>query len=272
MSEELARSRRPNVSSSRFEHYRSRAAVIVALFGPFVVGAVLGIWRGSIASVAAALTLIMVVAAVATTGSRAAGAVASFGAAIWFDFFLTAPYLRLTISHRADLETTFGIVVIGLVITELAVRNRAHRSEVDESSAYVVEMHRVMALCAGSASLDVVLDEASATLTSLLFLRACRFEHALAVPPLARIAHDGEVAHVGMRWDAETIGIPGPESEIVAEWRGDLVGRFVITPTRGQPVSRVRRVAAVTVVDAVAGRVAAWRAGDGAVDDARGET
>jgi hypothetical protein len=249
------------------EGYRARVAMIGALLGPLVVGAVLANWRGAIASVAAVLIMIMVVAVVATAGSRAAGVLASLGAAIWFDFFLTAPYLRLTISHRPDLEATLGIVVVGLVITELAVRNRAHRSAVDESSEFVVDLHRIAALCAGPAGLEAILDEASAILASLMFLRACRFDHALAVPALARIGSDAKVAHVGMLWDAEAIGIPGPESEIVAEWRGEVLGRFVITPTPGQPVSRVRRVAAVTVVDVVAGRVAAWRAGEDSFDD-----
>jgi hypothetical protein len=42
----------------------------------------------------------------------------------------------------------------------------------------------------------------------------------------------------------------------VAQWRGREVGRFVLTPTPGVPVSRERRVAAVSLVDLVAATLA----------------
>ena len=55
-----------------------------------------------------------------------------------------------------------------------------------------------------------------------------------------------------MRWPAREIGIPGPQAEIVAQWRGRVIGRFVVTPTPGFPVSQERRVVAVSLVDVVA--------------------
>ena len=62
---------------------------------------------------------------------------------------------------------------------------------------------------------------------------------------------------MGMVWPSADIGLPGPHCEIVARWRNFVVGRFVLTPRAGRPVSLERRVAAVSVVDAAAAVVAA---------------
>ena len=55
---------------------------------------------------------------------RLAGILAAVSAAAWFDFFLTRPYERFTITRTADLETTVLILVIGVAVTELAVWGR----------------------------------------------------------------------------------------------------------------------------------------------------
>jgi K+-sensing histidine kinase KdpD len=41
--------------------------------------------------------------------------------AVWFDFFLTQPYERFTITRRTDIETTVLLLVIGVAVTEIAV-------------------------------------------------------------------------------------------------------------------------------------------------------
>lgn len=56
----------------------------------------------------------LVVVAVAATGYRLAGIVAAVSAAAWFDFFLTRPYERFTITRTTDLETTILILIIGV--------------------------------------------------------------------------------------------------------------------------------------------------------------
>ena len=71
-------------------------------------------------------------------------------------------------------------------------------------------------------------------------------------PPLAQIQSNGDIAHVGMRWPVSEIGIPGPEAEILAQWRGRVVGRFVVTPTPGAAVSLEQRIVAVALVDVIA--------------------
>ena len=66
--------------------YRNRLAIAAAVFGPIVVAAVLVPFRGTFANTAAALTMVIVIVAVAVIGPRPAGIVASASAALWFDF------------------------------------------------------------------------------------------------------------------------------------------------------------------------------------------
>jgi hypothetical protein len=182
--------------------------------------------------------------------------VACVSSAIWFDFFLTPPYDRLTISHRPDLETTIAIVVVGVLVTELAARSRQHWQAANSSTAYVAMIHAIAALGADSAPVTEIIDQTSDSLIQLLSLRACRFDRALSDPPLAQIQSNGDIALVGMRWPAREFGIPGPEAEIVAQWRGRVVGRFVVTPTPGVAVTLEQRIVAVAVVDVAAAYLA----------------
>ena len=232
--------------------YRNRLAIAAAVFGPIVVAAVLVPFRGTFANTAAALTMVIVIVAVAVIGPRPAGIVASASAALWFDFFLTSPYDRFAISHRPDLETTIAIFVVGVLVTELAARSRQHWQAANNSTAYVGMIHGVAVLASNSAPVTEIIDQTTNSLVQLLSLRACRFDRSLSDPPLAQIQSNGNVELVGLRWPAREIGIPGPEAEIVAKWRGRVVGRFVVTPTPGATVTLEQRIVAVAVVDVAA--------------------
>lgn len=233
-------------------HYRARGATIVGAVAPLVVAAVLVPFRGTYAGSAAALTMVIVIVAVAVSGNRIAGVIASASSALWFDFFLTRPYDRFSISHRPDLETTIALFVVGVLVTELAARSRRHWQSANSSTAYVTMIHGVAVLAADSAPVAAMVEETTASLIKLLSLRACRFDRSLSDPPLAQIQSNGDVAHVGLRWPTREIGIPGPEAEILAKWRGRVVGRFVVTPTPGVTVSLEQRIVAVAVVDVFA--------------------
>jgi|ERR1700722_240647 len=237
---------------SRILRYRNRLSVAAALIAPLVIAAVLVPFRGSFAVTAAALVMVVVILTVAVTGNRIAGVVASASAAAWFDFFLVRPYDRFTISHRSDLETTIAILVVGVLVTELAARSRRHWQAANSSTAYVAMIHGVAVLAANSVPVSELLERTNESLVALLSLRACRFERALSDPPLAQIQSNGDVAHVGMRWPVREIGLPGPEAEILATWRGRVVGRFVLTPTPGLSVSLEQRIVAVAIADVVA--------------------
>src|SRR5665213_2606219 len=130
--------------------YRNRLAVAAAVLAPIVVAAVLVPFRGTFANTAAALTMVIVITAVAVIGPRLAGMVASASAALWFDFFLTSPYDRFAVSHRPDLETTIAIFVVGVLVTELAARSRRHWQEANSATAYVAMIHGDAVLAANA--------------------------------------------------------------------------------------------------------------------------
>lgn len=236
----------------RLVHYRARLAILAGAGAPLVVAGVLVPFRGTFASTAAALAMVIVVVAVAASGRRVAGFVASASAALWFDFFLTRPYERFAISHRPDLETTIAVFVVGVLVTELAGRSRQHWEAANTSTTYVDMIHSVAVLAADAVPVSEMIDAMTSSLTELLTLRECHFDKNLSEPPLAQIQSNGEVAHVGLRWPAKEFGLPGPESEIAAKWRGRVVGRFVLTPTPGAAVSLEQRIVAVSLVDVFA--------------------
>ncbi|MEU7905749.1 DUF4118 domain-containing protein [Actinoplanes sp. NPDC049118] len=59
--------------------------------------------------------------AVAASGNRLAGYLAALSAGVWFDFYFTEPYQRLTIGDRSDVETFVLLLAVGIAVTELAV-------------------------------------------------------------------------------------------------------------------------------------------------------
>jgi hypothetical protein len=192
-----------------------------------------------------------VVVAVAAIGNRMAGFLATLSATVWFDFFLTRPYLRLAITHRPDIETAVSLFVVGLVVTELAARNRHHYEWANEESDYVGLIHSLSELAASSAPREAVIRRARTELIELLHLRACRFESQSIDRPAVRIERDGHVMLGGTLWNVDRMGLPGPEIELLVQERGRAQGRFVLTPTPGFPVSLERRVVAVAMADQV---------------------
>jgi K+-sensing histidine kinase KdpD len=234
-----------------FRRRRDAIAVVAALVVPLGIAGALVPFRATFASPAAALVLVAVVVAVASIGNRLAGLLATVSATLWFDFFLTRPYLRLAITHRPDIEIAVSLFVVGIVVTELAARNRHHFAWATEESDYVGLIHSLSELSASGAPREVVIQRARTELVALLHLRACRFEPGASEHPTLRIEHDGRVLLGGKVWHVEYMGLPGPELELPVQERGQSQGRFVLTPTPGYPVSLERRVVAAAIADQV---------------------
>ena len=243
-----------NVAASVREH-RTGWSLTLALLGPLGVAAGFVPFRSSFTNVGAALVFVALVEGLALWGRRPGGYFATISSALWFDFFLTRPYEHFTITHRPDLETTISLAVVGVIVTELAAVSRRHRERAGVESAHVTMLAATASAVAGTSTLEEVLATTSQSLTAVLHLRSCRYEMDVSGPPHAQILADGSVVHVGMRWPANEIGIPGPETEINTVWRGEKLGRFLLNPTPGEAVSREARVAAVALVNLVAGLV-----------------
>jgi hypothetical protein len=101
-------------------------SMLASVVLPLVAALALVPFRNHFANAAAALVLVAVVVGVAAFGERPSGWIASVSSCVWFDFFLTRPYERLSISSAKDVETTVALVVVGFAVTEIAVRSRRH--------------------------------------------------------------------------------------------------------------------------------------------------
>lgn len=231
--------------------HRNAVVNVAALGIPLGVAGILVPFRSSFANTAAALVLVAVIVAIAVIGSRTAGYLATISATVWFDFFLTRPFQRLQITHRPDIETAVSLFVVGIVVTELAARNRRHNQAATEQSDYVGLIYSLSELAASGAPAPNVIERARTDLVGLLHLRSCRYEGGLSDRVRLRIEHDGQVILGGRVWGVEQMGLPGPEIELLVHDRGQTLGRFVLTPTPGFAVPLQRRVVAVALADQV---------------------
>ena len=231
--------------------HRDQIAFSAAVILPLGVAAILVPFRLSFANTAAALILVAVIVAVAALGNRVAGIVATVSATVWFDFFLTRPYQKLAITHRPDIETAISLFVVGIFVTELAARNRHHRATAVEEADFVGLIHDVSELATSGAPSREVVERVREELIPLLHLQRCRYESGPAEHPMMRLEHDGLVILGARTWAVDRLGLPGPEIELVVQMQGRALGRFVLTPTAGTPVSHERRVVAVAIADQI---------------------
>jgi hypothetical protein len=224
---------------------RDRAAVLAGLAGPLALAVVLIPFRGSLPNTDAALALVLVVVAVAAAGHRLAGVLAAVSAAAWFDFFLTVPYERFTITRRPDIETTVLVLAVGIAVTEIAVRGRLQHAAAARRAGYLDGINAAGRAAATGAEPRLLVERVCGQLTGLLGLSACRFQEGAAgigSPP--RLLRDGRIATGGQTWDAELAGLPlGRDTELLVEAGGLLMGRFLLTPGLGRPTLEQRLAA-----------------------------
>ncbi|HTJ68102.1 MAG TPA: DUF4118 domain-containing protein [Actinospica sp.] len=236
--------------------HHDRIAVVSALVVPPAVCAALIPVRTTLANTEAALLLVAFVVAVAALGNRVAGYLAAVGAAIWFDFFLTVPYERLTITHHTDAQTTVLLLVVGIATTELAVaaRRRARVVAVDEALLAVVQS--TAALVARGATARDVTTQVSVQLKAILALENCAFQPGPGRVRGLRLEPDGALRWASTIWKIEEHGFPNEKVDLPARHRGEVYGRFVLDPTPGTAPSIHARRVAVVLADLAAAAVA----------------
>jgi Domain of unknown function (DUF4118) len=240
---------------------RDRAVALAGLAAPLALTAVLIPFRASFPNTDAALALVLVVVAVAAAGRRLAGTLAAVSAAAWFDFFLTVPYERFTITRHADAETTVLILAVGISVTEIAVRGRRQNAAAARRAGYLDGINAAARAAATGAEPQLLIDEVRGQLCRLLGLAACRFQDGAAGignPP--RLLRDGRITTAGHSWDTEYEGLPpGRETELLAEAGGLLQGRFLLTPGPGTRPSLEQRLVAIGLADQAGAALASAR-------------
>jgi K+-sensing histidine kinase KdpD len=237
---------------------RRYAPALAGLAAPLALTAILVPFRTSLPNTDAALVLILIVVAVAAIGSRLAGFLAALSAAVWFDFFLTRPYERFSITRAADIETTLLILVIGVAVTEIAVWGHRQQLAATRRAGYLAGINVAAAAVAGGGSASALIDDVAGRIARVLSVRDCRFEHGVAgLGRPARLRRDGEVVTPDQRVLAvEQDGLPAT-TELLVENRGVLRGRFLLTAEPGTRPSVEQRLVAVAFADQVGAALAA---------------
>jgi K+-sensing histidine kinase KdpD len=241
-----------------------RGAVTVAagLVGPLILAGALAPFRATLPAVDAALCLVLVVVAVAAGGNRTGGYLAAASAAAWFDFFFTRPYNQFDISGRDDIETTILLLAIGVATTEIAVWGRRQHLTSSKRAGYIEGLRAAAQVVATGTSPATVTDVVCLQLTVVLSLRECLFQAGVAgIGSPARLEQDGRVTVARQSWDADRDGLPPSiRTELLAEARGFLQGRFLMTPLPGARPTLEQRLVAVALADQAGAALASARA------------
>ncbi len=180
-------------------------AILGALIAPLIVSALLSLLRGVLANTSAALILVLVIVAAACTGYRIAGFLAAVSCGVWFDFFLTAPYLRFSVADAADIETLIMLVLLGIAINEIIQWGRRYQARLNDRDTY---LHALLAISdrpsnEGTAWVDAV----GTYLLTLLDLDACSWVDAID-DDVPRLDRDGGVRLRGQQLWVDQDGLP----------------------------------------------------------------
>ena len=231
-------------------------ARIVALAAPFVLCVLLHGMRGSVAPASAVLVLVLSIVAVAATGDRVAGVLAAASSGLWFDVFLTEPYLRLVIEDPDDIQAAVLLVLIGLSVTEIALWGRRQQAQAARRAGYLDgALSAAASVSGGATGPDDVVDVVAQHIADVLGADSCRW---VAGPVrdrrVALLDHEGVLTQNGHHRDVDRTGLPVDELVAVEVRRATrVVGRFEVTAaTRVVRPSREQCRVAVLLADQVA--------------------
>ncbi|MET8641858.1 DUF4118 domain-containing protein [Streptomyces sp. NPDC004675] len=226
---------------------REGPAVVAGLMAPFVVALALLPFRTDLSHTDSALVFVVVVVAIASIGSRAAGVLAALSAAAWFDYVLTRPYWTFGITDSSDLGTALLLLVVGLIVSRLAVRARRLEAITDTDAEYLARIHATAVLARSAGSADVVVGHVRGELTEVLGLRDCRFEFGTLPGQPPRLRQDGTLTVGGRRRALDADSRPEGEIELRVHGNGRCQGRFMLTPGAGPVPPLLARLVAVTL-------------------------
>ena len=238
---------------------RRHAVVTTAAVVPGAACAAIVPFRAHIANTNAALVLVLVVVAAAATGLRWAGVTAALSSAVWFDFLLTQPYQRFTITDQADIETAVLLTLVGLSVTEVALWGRRAQARASRQQGYLNGVVQTAGLvAAGSSRTDALIEHVADQLVDLLGIDDCQFDNDSRQLAPAAIVRDGTVVRRGRDVDVERFGLPTDcEIELRVQHDGITRGRFLlVASTRLARPSAAQCQVAVALADQVGAALA----------------
>ena len=222
---------------------------IAAVVAPIALAFALLPFRGQAPDASVALGFAVLVALLASIGTRFTALIAAVSAALCYDVGFTQPYGSLAISHPQDIETTALLLVGGLIVGQLAARNRSNRGLAVRQSDDLAHIQAIAELMAAGAEADEVVDAVAVELRSLLGLRESWFDISRPERPGPTIDRNGNVSWGRIWWGVDTLGLPGKEITIDVEHNQRRLGRYVLVAEPGTKVRRDQLLAAATLAD-----------------------
>ena len=178
---------------------------------------------------------------------------------VWFDFFLTEPYGRFTITDPNDIEATVLLVLVGLAVTEIALWGRRQQARASRRAGYLdAVLHTSEAVAQQLSSTDLI-DHVARQISEVLEIDGTRFvEGDVPNTKVTILEHDGSVTRQGFRLKVERDGLPTDEESTIVIRRGGVThGRFLLTAaTRIARPSVEQRQVAVLLADQVGATLA----------------
>lgn len=219
-----------------------------AALGPLLTCVVLYAVRDHVTAAPAVLLLVLWVVAGAASGDRAAGIIAAVSGAVWFDLFVTRPYLRLRIDDSHDIEAAVLLVVIGVAVTEIALWGHRQQAHAARRSGYldgVLEVARTVA--EGDTPRATVIDVVGHQIAEVLDADQVRYvEGPVHDARVAVLDQHGDLGRGGHPVDVDRVGLPTDEYVAVVVRRGaSVAGHFLVTASThvAYPTREQRRVA-----------------------------
>jgi K+-sensing histidine kinase KdpD len=236
----------------RVESYRS-PVLAASVLAPPAVCALLIPFRDNVDNANLALLLVVVIVAIAAMGVRPAGILAAVSSAVWFDFFLTAPYNSFEIRHQDDIETTLLLVVIGAAVTEIAIWGRRQQARASRHRGYLDGVITTSQAVAAGGSADELIDQVRAELTAVLGIDGAKFAAGGKRPGAPVLNADGTVTRAGQVLEVERDGLPtNAEIELAVQHAGEVRGCFLLTAAaRIARPDLEQRLVAVALADQV---------------------
>jgi K+-sensing histidine kinase KdpD len=233
------------------------AVRLAALAGPLLTCALLGAVRHDVTSDNAVLLLVLWVVGAAAAGDRWGALLAAVSGGAWFDFFLTRPYHRFTISDREGVGATVLLVVISIAVSEIALWGHRQQAQASRRSGYLDGvLGASRAVVEGDMPSSAVVDVVGSQITDVLGADGCRFvKGPVHDARIAILDQDGVLTRQGRSVDVERVGLPVDEYVALPVRRGPRVlGHFLVTATSGTtyPTREQRRIA-VLLADQVSG-------------------
>ncbi len=232
--------------------------VAAAAVVPLVACGVLALLRDSVANTNAALGLVLLVVVAASTGIRPATSWRHSRARQVSTTSLTEPYNTFNISDRADIETAVLLLLVGTVVTEVALWGRREQARASREQGYLDGVLGTAAtVAAGRSSTSVLIDQVCRQIVEILQIDGCRFVGG-TMSGLPTLDPTGTVSRHGHTIDVSRHGLPTDSMIGLMVCSGGVTnGQFLLTAaTRVVRPSREQLRVAVTLANQVGAALA----------------